>query len=414
MKRYLGLILLLPIFLGANVITLDEMIQYGLEHNITLQKTELNTKNAESQLNSAKWNLVPGAALTGGVTKDFDPILAQNDLSSSVGFGLSKTISLNDASYFNYRYAKVDKDTADLRLMMGHSSYAYQVFSAYVEVLSSTKRKSALEENLAIQTRVWEQSKILLSLGKTTPFEVKQNEIAVMNSRISILQLENTISTARSKLFALVQMPDTKADLADLEIYPEKDLPPFSQDNILELKVLQQDMKRNELSSKQTQLNIFPEVSLGYNFSRKVGGADFDFDNYSTNHALNLNLSYSLWNHFTNKESRIRNKISKQITQLSMDDSIDQAKRDYDNSIAELQYLVRLNELYSEKLSQSREQIKIAEERYRLGMIQLLELDKTRIDYIDADIAYHANRYQIIQKQEAIEYLLSNKILGKW
>jgi hypothetical protein len=47
-------------------------------------------------------------------------------------------------------------------------------------------------------------------------------------------------------------------------------------------------------------------------------------------------------------------------------------------------------------------------------MIQLLELDKTRTDYIDADIAYYANRYQIIQKQEAVNQLLSKQILGKW
>ena len=68
----------------------------------------------------------------------------------------------------------------------------------------------------------------------------------------------------------------------------------------------------------------------------------------------------------------------------------------------------------SEKLSQSAEQIRIAEERYRLGLIELLELDKTRVDYIDADIAYNTNRYQIIQTRENLNYLLSDKLLGKW
>jgi len=47
-------------------------------------------------------------------------------------------------------------------------------------------------------------------------------------------------------------------------------------------------------------------------------------------------------------------------------------------------------------------------------MIQLLELDRTRTDYIEADIEYNANRYQIIQSQEAINFLLSKQILGKW
>jgi outer membrane protein TolC len=131
-------------------------------------------------------------------------------------------------------------------------------------------------------------------------------------------------------------------------------------------------------------------------------------------HSLNLNLSYSLWNVFTNRESGLRYKINKQMAQLNFDDKAEQSKREYDIALNELQYLLRLDELYSERLLQATEQIRIAEERYRLGMIQLLELDRTRTNYIDADIEYNANRYEIIQKQEALNYLLSQQILGKW
>jgi len=73
-----------------------------------------------------------------------------------------------------------------------------------------------------------------------------------------------------------------------------------------------------------------------------------------------------------------------------------------------------MNELYSEQLAQSREQITQAEERYRLGLIELLELDKTRTNFIETDISYNNNLYSIIAKQEEINYLLSEPLLGKW
>ncbi len=79
-----------------------------------------------------------------------------------------------------------------------------------------------------------------------------------------------------------------------------------------------------------------------------------------------------------------------------------------------MQYLKRMNELYSEQLAQSREQITQAEERYRLGLIELLELDKTRTNFIETDISYNNNLYSIIAKQEEINYLLSEPLLGKW
>ncbi|PKN73888.1 MAG: hypothetical protein CVU50_01515 [Candidatus Cloacimonetes bacterium HGW-Cloacimonetes-3] len=414
MKRLAILILMLPVLLAAGEYSLDDMIQYGLKNSYTIQKNELSAYSSASSLRSAKWNLLPEAAVSANVDKDFDPVVPGNDLSSSAGFSVSKTISLNDAAYFNYRFASLDNQSALLRLNEGYRSYAFAVFNAYMEALASGKRLSSLEENLAIQTRVWEQSKVMLQLGKTTPFEVKQSEIAVMNSRISIIQLQNSISTARSRLFALVQMPDEGFPLADVEVNIDKELPEFTTAEISELQLLQQDIKRNDLSMKQGFLDKFPQVSVGYNYNRRVGGADFDFDTYSGSHGVNLSLSYSLWNHFRNGESATRTKISRQLSQIAYDDKSDQLKRDYDNMTQELQYLVRLDELYNEKLTQSREQIKQAEERYRLGLIQLLELDKTRTDYIDADIAYYANRYQIIQKQEAMNQLLSKQILGKW
>jgi len=329
-------------------------------------------------------------------------------------FSLSKTISLNDASYFNYRYATLDKNSAELRLDQSRSSYAYQVFSAYVEVLNASRQRSSLMENLQIQTRVWEQSKVMLQLGKTTPFEVKQSEIAVLNSNIAILQLENSIANARSRLFALVQMNDEGFELADLEPIIDKQIPVCNPERTSEVIILNQELKHSELELKQDKLDNFPRVNLAYNFDRTVSGADFDFDRYNTNHGVSLSLSYPLLNYFKNGESTYRTKISQKLSQLAIDEKSDQIVRDYNSAVQELQYLLRMNELYTEKLSQSSEQITQAEERYRLGLIELLELDKTRTDYIDANIAYSGNRYQIIAKQEAINHLLSQPILGKW
>lgn len=414
MKRYLFFFLLMPAMLMANEYTLDQMINHGFEHSYQIRKQNLSNTSAKSALNSAKWDLLPSADLNAGINKDLDPISPNSGLTNSAGFEISKTISLNDPAYFNYRQSLLDRDQANMELQQGYSDYVYQVMQAYLEVLSTTKQKNALEENLAIQTRVFEQSEVLQQLGKTTPFEVKQSEIAVMNSQISIIKLNNTIANARAKLFALVNMQDEGFPIADLEIDIAKEIPPYSAADIISIKVLEQSLKKNDLNIFQNKLSYLPRINLSYGFSRRVYGEDFDFDNYSTVHSVGLNLSYSIWNFFTNRENSTRQKISRQNTQLNIDDLEDQSLRNYNNYVQELEYLLRLDELYSEKLEQSSQQIQIAEERYRLGIIQLLELDKTRTEYIDADIQYNANRYQIIMKQEEINHLLSRKILGKW
>ena len=414
MKVITVIIMLLPLLLAAQSYTLEELITYGLENSFSVQKSYLSSQSSQSMLNTSKWNLLPDASVNGGIKKDFDPAVETDDVTSSAGFSLSKTISLNDAAYFNYLYASLDTKTANMQLEQTRKTYAYNVFSAYLKVLSSQKQRSSLEENLQIQTRVWEQSKILLQLGKTTPFEVKQNEIAVLNSNISLMQLDNTIANARKELFALVQMQDESYPLTELELNIRKEIPEFRTDKNIDINILYQELNRLNLQLKQNKLDDFPRFNLAYNLDRSVSGADFDFDRYNTNHGISLTLSYPLFNIFENSESRTRTKISRQLSQVTMEEKKDQLQRDYDSALRELQYLKRMNELYSEQLAQSREQITQAEERYRLGLIELLELDKTRTNFIETDISYNNNLYSIIAKQEEINYLLSEPLLGKW
>ena len=414
MKVITVIIMLLPLLLAAQSYTLEELITYGLENSFSVQKSYLSSQSSQSMLNTSKWNLLPDASVNGGIKKDFDPAVETDDVTSSAGFSLSKTISLNDAAYFNYLYASLDTKTANMQLEQTRKTYAYNVFSAYLKVLSSQKQRSSLEENLQIQMRVWEQSKILLQLGKTTPFEVKQNEIAVLNSNISLMQLDNTIANARKELFALVQMQDESYPLTELELNIRKEIPEFRTDKNIDINILNQELNRLNLQLKQNKLDDFPRLNLAYNLDRSVSGADFDFDRYNTNHGISLTLSYPLFNIFENSESRTRTKISRQLSQVTMEEKKDQLQRDYDSALRELQYLKRMNELYSEQLAQSREQITQAEERYRLGLIELLELDKTRTNFIETDISYNNNLYSIIAKQEEINYLLSEPLLGKW
>ena len=414
MKVITVILMLLPLLLAAQSYTLEELITYGLENSFSVQKSALSYQSAKSTLNTSKWNLLPDASVSGGIKKDFDPAVNTDDVTSSAGLSIGKTISLNDAAYFNYLYASLDTKTANMKLEQTRRAYAYEVFSAYLKVLSSQKQRSSLEENLQIQIRVWEQSKILLQLGKTTPFEVKQNEIAVLNSNISLMKLDNTIANARKELFALVQMQDESYPLTELELNIRKEIPEFRTDKNIDINILNQELNRLNLQLKQNKLDDFPRFNLAYNLDRSVSGADFDFDRYNTNHGISLTLSYPLFNIFENSESRTRTKISRQLSQVTMEEKKDQLQRDYDSALRELQYLKRMNELYSEQLAQSREQITQAEERYRLGLIELLELDKTRTNFIETDISYNNNLYSIIAKQEEINYLLSEPLLGKW
>ena len=416
MKAIWTLLLLLPLALLAQQYTLDELVEHGLVNSYGMLRGELAYETSRSNLSSATWNLLPEAGVSFDITNNFyhPNTPAASDLSSQAGFSISKTISLNDDAWFNYRYAKLDAEKAELTRQSNASAYAYGVFTAYLDVLSTQRQLSSLQKNLEIQTRVWEQAQVLNQLGKNTSFDLKESEIAVMNARISILQLENSVATKRAQLFSLARMDDAGYELAELAPDMNYVLPQTSPEQSNQVKLLKADLKRGELGLTQNFLNYFPRVSLAYNFSRSVGGENFDFDTYGTNHTLGLNFSYSLWNQFKQGQTNKRGDLAQRLAELEIRQQIDEINQQYATLSQELAYLTRLDKLYSEKLAHSESQIRIAEERFRLGLIELLELDKTRVEFINSEIAYNNNRYQILARQEAINNLLSQKIQGKW
>ncbi len=417
MRKFTILIILMPILLFAQEYSFDNLVEIGLKQSFTAQNAALTFESTASQLKTAKWNLVPEANLNLNADQRFynpSSLPGSSDLSSSFGLSISKAISLNDASWFNYRYAKLDKEIGRIRLDNSLRNYVYQLFGAYLDVLNSERQLLSLQENLRIQTRIWEQSKAMLQQGRITDFEVKQNEIAVMNSRIAILRMQNTIDKGRNLLFGMVGTQDEGFPLTDFILDSSLTIPELQLDNVDSVRLLKEEIKRNDLTLRQRNMDYLPQVTISYGLSRSVSGYDFDFDKYSTNHGVGLNISYSLWNQFRNSETAKRAKISSQMTQLSIADKKDEVTREYNSLSEELKYLRELDVLYADKLEQAEQQIRIAEERYKLGMIQQLELDKTRSEYLDADIAYSSNHYQILAKREALNYLLSNKILGKW
>ncbi len=416
MKSFLTLLLMLPLALLAQQYTLDDLVEHGLVNSYGMLRSDIAYQSSRSSLSSATWNLLPEAGVNFGISNDFyhPTTPAAADLSSQAGFSISKTISLNDDAWFNYKYAKLEVEKAELSRQSSASAYAYSVFTAYLDVLSTQRQLASLRKNLEIQNRVWEQAQVLNQLGKNTSFDVKESEIAVMNARISIMQLENSIATKRAQLFSLVRLDDAGYELVELTPDKNYSLPQTSPEQSNQVKLLKADLKRGELGLTQSFLNYFPRVSLAYNFSRSVGGDNFDFDTYGTNHTLGLNFSYSLWNQFKQGQTGKRGDLAQRLAELELQQQIEDIELQYATLTQELAYLLRLDELYSEKLAQSENQIRVAEERFRLGLIELLELDKTRVEYINSEIAYNNNRYQILARQEAINNLLSQKIQGKW
>jgi len=396
----------------AQTYTVDQLIDSGLKNNYGIQQAELGYEITKSKLNSSRWNLLPEVSAGFNQTNYFDsnPLDKLNTLS----FRVSKKISLNDSYYFQNKLAGFDLSTYDLKLNAEKRSFVYEVIQSYIEILNKQKQLELQRENLAIQQSIVDQSKLLFKQKKSTEFELKQSEITLYNVQIALKNVENDIKNSRQVLFNLLRMSDENYALAEIEMPQPGTIAPLDEEKINDLKLLKRDIERDDINLTQSKLSYLPDISLSYNYNKAKQSTDFSFDNDNTSHTLSLEASYSLWTFFKNGETHRQAKLNQKIKKLSYEDKKLTIENQYEQYKTQMEYLNEMSELYRLKKENTRSNLDIAIQKHQMGMIQQIELDKVRYEFLDASLAYESNRYKMIQLNESINYLLSGKLLSKY
>ena len=413
MKKVLSIIMLiiLPLLCLAEQYTLEELINIGLENSYDIQQEIVNKKNSSSLFRSSIYGVLP--TVNAGVEriKTFDP--TETDWNNSGYLTLSKNIFLNEPSLYNIHTSILGMKSAKRSLDETRKQIAYYVFASYLGVLELQETLEIQKKNLELQNKIQQQIKVQYDTGNKSLLELKQSEVSLIDYEIAVNEATNLLSKTRKDLFSYLNIDDNGFEFVVPEFNVNLEKPEFQTNNLLEQKL--NTLKISKLLHLQTTMNLLPAISLGYNFGHYDQDDVKAFSDYSRDsQTLILSASWNIFGLMDNFENIIRSKRNLKIQKLDYVKS----KRDYGLQLTNLQNdvktLKRSFDLYEEKLHLATENLNMAQEHFRLGMISLLDLDRSKIDFQNTQLARIQNHYQLMKKQEEINLLLSTKILGKW
>ena len=413
MKKVLSIIMLiiLPLLCLAEQYTLEELINIGLENSYDIQQEIVNKKNSSSLFRSSIYGVLP--TVNAGVEriKTFDP--TETDWNNSGYLTLSKNIFLNEPSLYNIHTSILGMKNAKRSLDETRKQIAYYVFASYLGVLELQETLEIQKKNLELQNKIQQQIKVQYDTGNKSLLELKQSEVSLIDYEIAVNEATNLLSKTRKDLFSYLNIDDNGFEFVVPEFNVNLEKPEFQTNNLLEQKL--NTLKISKLLHLQTTMNLLPAISLGYSFGHYDQGDVNAFTEYSRDaQSLSLSASWNIFGLMDNFENVIRSKRNLKIQKLDYKKS----KRDYGLQLTNLQNdvktLKRSFDLYEEKLHLATENLNMAQEHFRLGMISLLDLDRSKIDFQNTQLARIQNHYQLMKKQEEINLLLSTKILGKW
>jgi len=406
---FIGLVILCSWLLADNY-TMDELIEEGLERSADL-KIELESNKIESSyLRSSIFNLIPEVS--------FDAYKSQQnrgDWIKSSGLLINATYYFDLPKMFNIYQSILAKKNANLSLEYMNKFVAYSVFIQYTQILENQKSLEIQAGNYILQQKIYNQISVQYETGEKSLLDLQQSEITLIDYEIAKLETENNLEKLRKNLFQFLDLNDEGYDFLEPELNEAELIFNFQYSTALKQK--RNVMRSNYSDTWQKRLNYLPTFYVGYNYTfANTTDLEFDdFDNYDIDRkTLTVGASLSLTGLLETNEQHLRSWHNYKKSKIDFLNSKTGLENELGNLENDYITLKKAKELYSKKLELAAKNLEMAQQQYRVGMISLLDMDRSQLEYSQAQLSYNNRYFELMRKREEVNLLLSERILGKW
>lgn len=304
MKRTLLFIIAVAFAFSASaqqVWTMQQCIDYALEHNIGIQQSQLRQQNADYQYEMTKDSWLPsinasvGEYLGFGQSPSYTGVyVSDNSSSTSVGLDVSLPLfqGLNiynstKSSYLNLQACTQDLEAAkrDLRLT---------IMAYYMQVVYCKELKGVAEQQLELSQNQYEMTRQLYEVGRKAEADVYESKAQVAANQSSLTEADNNLMLSLLDLTQAMEIesidgfdvvsPDEFLDLIDYQL-------PSPQTTIENALNSQPVMQAAQLRLQQSLYDLKVAKSAWYPSLSFFGGYSNGYYNYFTKGYDNIPLA---------------------------------------------------------------------------------------------------------------------------
>lgn len=413
MKKILILIifLLLSASISAESLNIHNVIEIGLKNSYDMSYQKYNLRTSKQNLYSSYLTLLPSAQYSISNTE------TKNSSMKTGGISISESISLNDWRYFDIRKSKSALKQREIELQLTRRSFIYNIIKYYLNVLQNKKFLGVAAQEVKIAKRILEETKILFDHGKVSELELQQIEIRVSRTRIDSLKAWNNFINSKMELcFAINIEYNNIYDFTefDYEFFAPEDFI-FSEGKILSIAYQKENSKQARRDYNQNKLSFLPALSFSIN--KDLGWEEesiFDFESSSNPIKYSLSLSFPLLSPITNLPTHKKHKYQLNKAELHLNNTMKEEKKDFELALMNFKQSKEYFSLAKKQEELEEIHFEIVNERYRLGQVDLTELENARKELFQIKNEKIQNYYNLILSQEQLNLICNNKMLKEY
>ncbi len=413
-KIVLSSILALNLTLNAKEFTLNDLVDIALKNNANIQISKYNKEIKEKELKKTKSSYLPKVNANANIGQ-YDikvPSAKQDGSAYSVGlnanqliYDFGKTSNQIDSSKHNLEISKKD-------IKLNIKSTILAIKKTYYDILDKHQQIIVVKEALKLDELQLFQAKAYFKAGVRTQIDITNAQLQLSNSKLKLVKAKYALKIAKTQLISLlgkkideniqIKTENKSIDILAKEVALKDD----SLENLinqalekrLEIKKLQEIVKVYKSKLKAINAQYYPTLDLSASYKDQKSD---DIKNLEQRQmAVLLNIKWDLYTGNTtklDKKTSLANihKVLKQVEQQKLE-----IKQNVTNAYLNLQQSYESIKINILSLDLAIENLNLANERYKAGLNDLLEVNDAKLSFTQAKINL-VNAYYIHLKNKA-------------
>ena len=418
---------------------LERCIQYAVENNIQIQKSNVSEQQQEVSLKEAQAALFPSLSFGMNQSLNYRPL--QDSPNSIVANGMANTSVKKLTENGNYslnaswtvwdgksntntiKIQKLNKKMAELDTEISKNSITEQITQLYIQILYSTEAKKVNESILETAKKQVERGKEMMQNGLLSETELKQLEAQWSSAQYDVVNAQTQIDDYSLQLKQLLELdPNTDFQIADLEIADEQALQLVPSSNEVYSQAL---LLRPEIQSKQTAIEAaklsVDVAKAGYQPSLSLNASISD-SHYSTgaqvasqlkenlNGSIGLTLSVPIFDNRKNKSAVERAKLDQVTKALELTEE----QKNLYNTIESYNLQARNNqEKFKASITKTESMessYKLLNEQFENGLKNVVELLTGKDNLLQAQQEKLQSKYTTLLNIQLLKFYQGNSM----
>ena len=210
--------------------TLQDCLNYALEHNIQVQKNRISEERGELSLWQDKGTLFPSLNFNTGHSVGYRPFtevmsVVQGDQVTSTrsnvtyqgSYGLNANVTLwnGGINYKNIKEQELQNRITALNTQQSELTIQEQIAQLYVQIMYTKEAKKVNEQLLATAQSQYDRGEEMMKQGQMARADLIQLEAQLSSAQYSLVNSETQLSNYKRQLKALLELDlNTPFDVA--------------------------------------------------------------------------------------------------------------------------------------------------------------------------------------------------------